>query len=100
MLQYWGYACALCGKQEGLYWTLAYDHFMPIALPECPGTVAGNMLPLCHTTRRVAGTPPGCNNAKGNKEPHNWLVARFGVRRAARLERDIAAYFAVAILQP
>lgn len=100
MLAYWHHACAICGNEEGVYWTLAYDHFIPLASPACPGTTAGNMLPLCHTRRAAPLGTPCCNNAKSSKDPHVWLVERYGARKAAQIERRIAAYFALAVQQP
>lgn len=91
MLQYWGFACAVCGRQEGFDWMLADDHWIPFRSPACPGTVALNMLPLCHSKGPGA---MGCNNLKHNFDPHAWLVERFGTRKAATIERRIAAYFA------
>ena len=88
MLEYWGYACAVCGNQQGFLWTLADDHWIPITATACPGTVATNMIPLCHGRG-------GCNNSKGNSNPHAWLVRRFGSRKAAKIEAAIAAYFAI-----
>lgn len=88
MLQYWGFACAVCGRQEGFAWTLADDHWIPLTSSQCPGTVARNIVPLCQGKG-------GCNQSKGNKAPHTWLLDRFGTRKAAKIERAIAAYFAV-----
>jgi hypothetical protein len=88
MLQYWHYACALCGNQEGFTWTLALDHFIPLSSPRCPGTVATNIIPLCHGEG-------GCNNMKGSKEPQAWLRERYGARKAARILTAIQTYCAV-----
>src|SRR5262245_36706706 len=55
MLEYWHHACAICGNQDGFFWTLADDHWICITSPDCPGTVAENMIPLCHGKG-------GCNN--------------------------------------
>lgn len=87
MMAYWGYACAVCERQEGLFgWTLADDHAIPLSSPDCPGTVASNMLPLCHGRG-------GCNNSKKDKNLHVWLVARLGKRKAAVIIKRITAYF-------
>lgn len=88
MLQYWGYACAICGNQEGFVWTLADDHWVPISHPACPGTVATNMIPLCHGQG-------GCNNAKHDTDPHTWLLQRFDPRKVARIEKAIATYVVI-----
>ena len=88
MLQYWHFACAICGNQEGFEWTLALDHWIPVTSPACPGTVATNILPLCHGMG-------GCNNFKGSQDPHAWLLNRCGTRKAARILKTINAYFAL-----
>lgn len=89
MLQHFGYACVACGNQEGLFgFTLADDHWIPLASPACPGTVATNMVPLCHGIG-------GCNNSKSDTDPHLWLVERFGIRKAAKIEKNVHAYFAL-----
>jgi hypothetical protein len=88
MLQYWHHACAACGNQEGLWWTLADDHWIPIASPDCPGTIATNMLPLCHGEG-------GCNNMKQAQEPEEWLLSRFKPTHAKRILAAVKAYFAL-----
>jgi hypothetical protein len=85
-LAYFGNTCAVCGRPRGLWHTLAADHWIPLTNPNCPGTVPGNIVPLCHGQ-------DGCNNIKGSRDPHEWLVAQFGPRKAARIEARIAEYF-------
>jgi hypothetical protein len=87
MLNYWHHACAVCGNPKGLFWTLAHDHWVPLNSPDCPGTIATNMIPLCHGDG-------GCNNSKQDAEHFPWLVRRLGAKKAAKIEKDIAAYFA------
>jgi len=89
MLQYWGYACAICGNQEGFAWTLALDYWIPLDALHCPGTLPTNILPFCHGEG-------GCNNSKGSKDPVAWLLARWGKRKAHRKLQDIAHFFAQA----
>jgi hypothetical protein len=88
MLQYWQYACAICGNQEGFWHTLADDHWIPLHSQKCPGTVPENILPLCHGRE-------GCNNNKGKKDPHLWLIDRVGKLKAARILKAITTYFAL-----
>lgn len=83
---YFGHRCAVCGRPIGFWHTLAMDHWIPLTSPECPGTVPQNMIPLCHGIG-------GCNNAKHDKDPHEWLVATFGKRKATKIEKQIGAYF-------
>lgn len=94
MMQYWGYSCAYCGNQQGFLWKLASDHFIPLISDECPGTVAENMLPACHS---VFPNARGCNSLKQRKDPHKWIIERFGPHMAKSIEKAIAAYFAKVI---
>ena len=91
MLSYWHHACAVCGNQEGLWWTLADDHWIPLSDPQCPGTVPENIVPLCHGTN-------GCNNSKNDtRNPQAWLESRYGRAKARRIMKTIAAYFAIVL---
>jgi hypothetical protein len=92
MLQHWQHACAVCGNEEGFFWTLAQDHWIPVSHPTCPGTVAYNIVPLCHTKKGGQG---GCNNSKNKAEPLPWLTAQLGPRRAKAIMRKVEAYFAL-----
>lgn len=90
MMHYWHFACAVCGNQEGFQWTIVADHWIPIVSPDCPGTIPTNMVPLCHGVG-------GCNNSKQDKDPSLWLVERYGTRKAARIQKAIATYFATKV---
>lgn len=85
--RYFHYACAYCGNEEGFQWKVVMDHFIPIASPSCPGTIATNMVPSCQGMG-------SCNNSKSARDPQEWLIARFGKRKAATILRKIDAYFA------
>lgn len=85
---YFHYSCALCGNEEGFQWTIAMDHWIPLVSQDCPGTVATNMIPLCHGIG-------GCNNSKNKKDPEQWLRERFAPRKAAQILKKIRAYFAI-----
>jgi hypothetical protein len=86
MHAYWHYACAICGNQDGFFWTIADDHWIPLGNSHCPGTIVTNMLPLCHGKG-------ACNSTKHDADPSVWLLRRFGPRKAAVIEKKIAAYF-------
>lgn len=89
MLQYWGFACAVCGNEQGLFDHMLHDdHWIPLCSPLCPGTIAENIIPLC-------GGVLGCNNNKSGKDPHTWLCSRYGRRKGLRIEKAIMTYFAV-----
>lgn len=85
---YFSYACAVCGREEGFQWTISLDHWIPLSSSACPGTVATNMIPLCHGLG-------GCNNSKKHYDPKQWLTARFGTRKAGLILKHITAYFEV-----
>ena len=94
-LQEWNYAleyfngcCAVCQRPPGLWHTLAQDHWIPIDYKgeDNPGTVAGNIIPLCHGS-------DGCNNKKANQMPHDWLYNIYGYKKARIIERRIDEYF-------
>lgn len=85
-LEYFQGCCAVCGRPQGLWHTLAQDHWIPITDPHCPGTVPSNIVPLCHGA-------DGCNNLKSNIEPSKWLRTRYGKRKAERIQQRIEAFF-------
>jgi hypothetical protein len=85
-LEYWHHQCAICGAQEGLFHTLAADHWVPISTPNSPGSVPWNILPLCHGRY-------GCNSRKGAQDPTTWLIALLGKRKARRKLAEIEAFF-------
>jgi 5-methylcytosine-specific restriction endonuclease McrA len=90
-LDYFNGCCAACGRQlKDLFGThrAAMDHWIPLVNPSCKGTVADNIVPLCHGIN-------GCNNSKGEKEAPQWLVERFGKRKAAKISQRITAYFSL-----
>lgn len=84
-MNYWHGTCAYCGHQAGLFkeTKITADHFIPIASIECPGTIPKNILPACRS----------CNSSKNNKNPIEWLVNKFGKRKANQILAQIKAYF-------
>lgn len=90
-LEYFSHRCAVCGRENSKEHPIVQDHWIPIKQTENnPGTVATNIVPLCHT--KVVGLN-GCNNSKNYKHPFEWLVERFGVEEATRINDRIQAYF-------
>jgi hypothetical protein len=83
--QYFHYACAACGNEEGFQWTISLDHWTPLKSTDCPGTVATNMIPLCHGMG-------GCNTTKKATLPEQWLLKRFGKHKASKILKRINAY--------
>lgn len=80
-LLYWG-CCAACGRVEDVYHA---DHWVPLTSRRCPGTTAGNIIPLCHS----------CNTSKNASEPFYWLKRQFP-EDFTRIRRDIKFYFELA----
>lgn len=85
---YFLYACAICGREEGFEWTIAFDHWIPLIDPNCPGTIAANMVPLCHGKR-------GCNNSKQKRKAEIWLKEQYGTRKAKQFMQKIEDYFEI-----
>ena len=89
-LDYFNGCCAICGRQlTDLFGThrTAADHWIPISKPNCPGTVAENIIPLCHGVN-------GCNNHKHATMPDVWLTRMFGVKKAKGILKRVDIYFA------
>lgn len=89
-LNYFNGCCAVCGRPVGLWHTVAADHWIPITDPECPGTVASNIIPLCHSQKDGEG---GCNNSKSKRNAEQWLTGKFGERKAKQILARINQYF-------
>ncbi len=92
-LDYWHGCCAICGRQlEDLFNTHigALDHWIalrdPRPIEDNPGTVATNMIPLCHGIA-------GCNNKKFNKDPYEWVKQEHGTRKAKPIIAEVETFF-------
>lgn len=85
-LSYFKNRCAVCNRPQGLWHTLAQDHWIPIIDPNCPGTVPTNIVPLCHGI-------DGCNNSKSSSDARQWLITRYGKRKANHILRKIEEFF-------
>jgi len=96
MLDYWQDRCAVCGATADFWHWIAWDHWIAVKDPDCPGTIPGNILPLCHGRKGAAtlGGTPACNNSKFNQKPEVWLTAKLGPRKAKAKLREIERYFA------
>lgn len=86
-LNYFNGCCAVCERPSGLWHKIVMDHWIPVANPECPGTVVANMIPLCHGI-------DGCNNSKANYPAEEWLIKKFGKRKSKTIISKIEHYFA------
>ena len=91
-LDYFNGCCAICGRAPSFWHILAQEHWIPITdkRPDNPGTVATNMIPMCHSMKDGEG---GCNNSKSNKDPIEWLIEKFGKRKAKQIQERVEAYF-------
>jgi len=64
------------------------DHWIPLSYKgdDNPGTVATNIIPLCHGIG-------GCNNSKNATMPDEWLKRKFGTRKSNQIKLQIQEYF-------
>lgn len=62
-IKYWSGKCSVCGELPAKCRNLVIDHWIAITDPECPGTIPGNMVPMCSP----------CNSSKGGKLALVWL---------------------------
>ena len=88
-LDYFNGCCAVCGRQLADLFgehKSAADHWIPLTLESCPGTVALNIVPLCQGVN-------GCNQSKGNHNAEDWLTRKFGKRKAKQIMKRIDDYF-------
>lgn len=90
-LKWWNSCCAICGRPAGFWHTLAQDHWIPVK--RGGNYTPGNILPLCHGVG-------GCNNSKESRDPVEWLIKRFGERKAKKILKRIQDYFEWINLQP
>lgn len=65
-LAYFNNQCAVCGKPFSNENKPYMDHWIPLSDPNCPGTVARNIIPLC-------GGSGGCNESKHDLNAVEWL---------------------------
>jgi len=91
-IDYFHGCCAICGRQlNDLFHThtAADDHWIPLTdpRPDNPGTVAVNMIPMCHGEN-------GCNNRKYKRDPVEFVTTEFGKRKAKQILARIEAFFA------
>jgi hypothetical protein len=85
-LEYFNYCCAVCGKQlRDLLGLIEphQDHWIALANPDCPGSIATNMVCLCNA----------CNFSKNDTPAAEWLKRKFGKRKAEGVLRKVIAYF-------
>jgi len=70
--------CAYCNAGLGLLEGINWDHVIPLASPDCPGTTLGNMVPACKC----------CNSSKCAHPYREWMLSKgYNLRR---LERKLA----------
>lgn len=79
-VEYWNGRCSYCGTNTDL----TIEHFIPLSDPNCPGTVAKNILPVCYF----------CNYSKNAVDATKWLTRKFGDDAAIQILAQIAEYFA------
>lgn len=96
-LDYFGGCCAVCGRAKDFWTVIAADHWIPVSdqRPDNPGTVATNIIPLCHARKGVPAGEPSCNQSKSNKDPVQWLIEKLGKQKANKKLTEIEAYFSL-----
>lgn len=83
-LRYFEDRCAVCGNPlDGKPHKVAWDHWVPRSSGDSPGTIPGNMVPLCKS----------CNSNKYAKTPREWLIAKHGAFLAGVIEDRIVEFF-------
>lgn len=84
-LEYWHGCCAYCGSQQGFlkHQRICADHWIPITSSDCPGTIAENIVPACFS----------CNASKNDRNPIEWIQAKFSSRKGKVLIEAISLYF-------
>lgn len=81
-LEYFGYACAVCGISfEDI--PVHADHWIPLSSDECTGTIVTNMVCLCSM----------CNLSKHDKMPDTWLREKHGIDKANEILKQVNTYF-------
>lgn len=89
-LNHFDHQCAACGKRKGFWVTIVQDHWKPVA--KGGATVLSNIVPLCHAKKDGENC---CNNTKSDRDAREWLINRFGKRKANQIEKRIAEYFEI-----
>lgn len=91
-LDYFNHQCAICGRFAGLWNWIVPDHWIAMAdpRPDNPGNVPWNIVPMCHAKKDGQGC---CNNIKSSKDPKQWLIERYGKRKANVILKRIEQYF-------
>jgi hypothetical protein len=97
-VDYFNGCCAVCGRPlRDLFGThtMAMDHWIPLSYDgdDNPGTVPGNMVPLCHGE-------DGCNNKKNGTLPGDWLRQVYSDHEAQKIEQRIQEFFLTARTPP
>lgn len=94
-LKYWDNKCCICGRATDFWHIIAKEHWIPIAdeRDDNPGTVATNILPMCHSISGASPDDIGCNNNKWRHDPLKWLVGKYGKRKANKILKQIDKYF-------
>lgn len=67
-LRYFRHCCPVCRTAFTVGSPVQWDHWVPVASDNCPGTIPQNMVPLCGT----------CNRSKRNHEAAKWLAKKLG----------------------
>lgn len=86
-VEYFNGVCAYCGNPPSFFdhnRVLQQEHFVPLV--KGGSFSVENILPACQS----------CNYSKGDQDPEEWVIKRFGKRRAQLALKHIGDYFAAA----
>lgn len=91
-LDYWDNQCAICGRKPDKQYLLAKEHWIPLAdeRPNNPGTVAHNIIPVCHGRRKAHVS--GCNENKWKHDPEIWIRKTYSPDEAETILKRIYEY--------
>lgn len=80
-LEHFNFCCAYCGAQRGFWNPMCMEHFIPVS--SSGGFTKENIVPACKS----------CNSQKHDKPADEFLIAKYGKRKAKEILKRVQAYF-------
>lgn len=90
-LAYWDNRCCICGRSPDMWMVLSRDHWIPLS--KGGGFTADNIVPTCFARKGAPLGEPSCNASRRDREAADWLVERFGEKKARRVLKSVQKYF-------
>lgn len=75
--EFYNHQCIYCGNSPEKLWM---DHFIPLKL--------GGI----HDFKNIVPSCPGCNVKKNGKEPNDWIIQNFGLKKLNQILSSLAFY--------